>query len=142
MQQSAAMQRLTALRGGLALARRAVGPHSFPMRPMGGSKVSRTLCAAGPLPHQRGEGLPGTPPSRSLGTGRALPRAAAVDAPTSAQAPSNGGVAGAAAGAGLLGLGGAAREAEGLGAAAAREAEGLGAEARVAAERAFAYLRL
>lgn len=92
------MQRLTALRGGLALARRAVGVQLSPMRPMGSCKAVRTLCAAGPLPHQRGEVLPGTQPSRSLASGRTLPRAAAVDAPTAAQALGNGGVAAAAAG--------------------------------------------
>lgn len=97
MEQSATMQRLTALRG-VALARRAVGPHSFPMRSMSISKAVRTLCATGPLPHQRGQALPGPSGPRSIASGRDLPRAAAVDAPTAAQAPGNSGAAAAAAG--------------------------------------------
>ena len=83
-------------RAGLALARSAIDSRLQLQRTLGSSKAFRALSAACQLPHQRGE-APATP-ARALGTARAAPQAAAVEAaPSAASHDSNGGSAAAAA---------------------------------------------
>jgi len=92
MQQLAAPHMATAVRGGLALARRAMGTRFTLQRLMGGSKALRALSPACQLPHQRAETFAG--PARSLCTTKAVSQAAAVDAsPAAAAQESNGSTA-------------------------------------------------
>jgi glycyl-tRNA synthetase len=75
-----------ALRGGLAVARQALPVQ----RLIGGSKALRSITTICQLPGQGREGS-STPSQRAgLASSRALPRAAAVEAPTASSAAANG----------------------------------------------------